>query len=80
MMFLASPSEPSPTSPILPDLLLDTFFSRLHGKPYYILDEVVTRQKHQLGQLPPHLSMAIAAVSSRYDYFNAPKCRKCRLI
>lgn len=56
-------SEPSPV--LLPDGLLDTFFARVHGKPYYILDEPTTRQRHQLGQLPPCLLMAIYAVSAR---------------
>lgn len=51
---------------LLPDVLLDTFFNRIHGKPFYILDEAATRQRHQLGQLPPFLSMAIYALTWRY--------------
>lgn len=50
----------------LPHTVLDTFFSRIHGKPYYILDEADTRQKHKLGQLPPPLSMAIHAITIRF--------------
>ncbi|KAJ9192144.1 transcriptional regulator family: Fungal Specific TF [Paecilomyces variotii] len=50
----------------LPHTVLDTFFSRIHGKPYYILDEADTRQKHKLGQLPPPLSMAIHAITISY--------------
>lgn len=50
---------------VLPDAILDTFFSRIHGKPFYILEESNTRQKHQLGQLPSHLVMAIYALTVR---------------
>ncbi|KAJ9297941.1 transcriptional regulator family: Fungal Specific TF [Paecilomyces variotii] len=50
----------------LPHTVLDTFFSRIHGKPYYILDEADTRAKHKLGQLPHHLSMAIHAITISY--------------
>lgn len=48
-----------------PDLLLDTYFTRIHGKPYYILDELTTRQRLQHHQLPNHLAHAIYAVSAR---------------
>ncbi|KAL1998906.1 hypothetical protein VTN02DRAFT_5400 [Thermoascus thermophilus] len=51
---------------VLPDSVLDTFFTRIHGKPFYLLDEPTTRQKHQIGQLPPCLSMAIYAITVRY--------------
>jgi hypothetical protein len=50
---------------VSPDLLLDTYFARLHGKPYYILDEVTTRQRLQLNQLPTYLVYAIYALSAR---------------
>jgi hypothetical protein len=50
---------------VLPDAILDTFFSRIHGRPFYILEESNTRQKHQLGQLPSHLIMAIYALTVR---------------
>ncbi|KAH7345943.1 fungal-specific transcription factor domain-containing protein [Pyrenochaeta sp. MPI-SDFR-AT-0127] len=64
---LMSPIEPSIQPPTLaPDLLLDTYFARLHGKPYYILDETTTRQRLQANQLPGHLAYAIYAVSARY--------------
>ncbi|KAH9839631.1 shikimate 3-dehydrogenase (NADP+) [Teratosphaeria destructans] len=46
--------------------LIDTYFARLHGKPYYILDEPATRQRLRLGQLPRCLVHAIFAVSVRY--------------
>ncbi|KAF7156543.1 hypothetical protein CNMCM6106_000575 [Aspergillus hiratsukae] len=61
-------SQPSP--PVhhfaLPDSMLDAYFARIHGKPYFILDESVTRQSHQMGQLPAALSMAIYAITLRY--------------
>ncbi|KAF2467100.1 uncharacterized protein BDR25DRAFT_73218 [Lindgomyces ingoldianus] len=64
---LMSPIEPSLQSPnIIPDLLLDTYFARIHGKPYYILDETTTRQRMQTNQLPGYLAYAIYAVSARY--------------
>ncbi|RQM08043.1 hypothetical protein DH86_00001378, partial [Scytalidium sp. 3C] len=56
-------SEPSPS--VLPDDLLDTYFARCHGKPYYILDESSARQRIQLGQMPGFLLYAIYAVSAR---------------
>lgn len=57
-------SEPSPPS-VQPDVLLDTYFTRCHGKPYHILDESSIRQRIQLNQIPPYLVHAIYAVSSR---------------
>ncbi|KAF2117760.1 fungal-specific transcription factor domain-containing protein [Lophiotrema nucula] len=64
---LMSPIEPSLQSPsIVPDLLLDTYFARIHGKPYHILDETTTRQRMQANQLPGYLAYAIYAVSARY--------------
>ncbi|KAK7607230.1 fungal-specific transcription factor domain-containing protein [Phyllosticta paracitricarpa] len=48
------------------DVLVDAYFARLHGKPYYILDELTTRQRFQHHQLPSHLAHAIYAVSARY--------------
>ncbi len=57
-------SEPSPPA-IQPDVLLDTYFSRCHGKAYYILDETTTRQRMQLNQIPSYLVFAIYSVSAR---------------
>jgi hypothetical protein len=57
--------EPSP-NPVQADALLDTYFTRFHGKPYYILDESSIRQRLQLSQLPAYLSNAISAVAARY--------------
>ena len=53
------------TSSLAPDLLVDTYFARIHGKPYYILDETTTRQRLQTNQLPNHLAFALYAVSAR---------------
>ncbi|OJD29948.1 fungal specific transcription factor domain-containing protein [Diplodia corticola] len=57
-------SQPTPFQRL--DILLDTYFARVHGKPYYILDELTTRQRLQHHQLPSHLAYAIYAVSARY--------------
>lgn len=48
--------------------ILDAYFARIHGKPYFILDESITRQRHQVDQLPGHLSMAIYAITTRYAF------------
>lgn len=59
-------SQPEPKqNGILSDVLLDAYFARLHGKPFFVLDEPSTRQRHQLNQLPAHLSMAISAMTLR---------------
>lgn len=50
----------------LSDTILDTYFTRLHGKPFYILEESSTRQRHHMGQLPGPLMMAIYAITIRY--------------
>lgn len=60
-----SSSAPSPPG-IQPDALLDTYFSRFHAKPFYILDESSVRQRLQLNQLPTYLVHAIYAVAARY--------------
>ncbi|KAL3608226.1 hypothetical protein FPOAC2_03219 [Fusarium poae] len=52
--------------PAQAEVLLDTYFSRFHGKPYYIVDESSIRQRHQLNQLPTFLSFAISAVAARH--------------
>lgn len=56
-------SEPSPG--VQPDILLDTYFTRCHGKVYHILDETATRQRIQLNSIPSYLLFAIYAVSAR---------------
>ncbi|KAL1957161.1 hypothetical protein VTO42DRAFT_6304 [Malbranchea cinnamomea] len=63
----ALPLSPS-TQPIFPsDSAVDTFFARINGKPFHILDESTTRQQLRLGQLPRCLSMAIYTITMRYD-------------
>jgi hypothetical protein len=54
------------SSGVLPAALLDTYFQRFHGKPFYILDESAVRQRLQLDQLPPYLVDAIFAVAARF--------------
>ncbi|KUI74288.1 putative transcriptional regulatory protein PB1A11.04c [Cytospora mali] len=63
-----TPSTSSAPSPpvIQPDALLDTYFSRFHAKPFYILDESSVRQRLQLNQLPIYLVHAIYAVAAKY--------------
>ncbi|PGH16389.1 hypothetical protein AJ79_01720 [Helicocarpus griseus UAMH5409] len=56
----------SPPPVVLSDSVLDTFFARINGKPFFVLDEPSTRQWHQMGQLPQVLAMAINAVTLRY--------------
>lgn len=63
------PSYAHPQPGRMPDAMLDAYFARLHGKPFFILDEVSTRQRHQNGQLPAYLSMAIYALTLRYASF-----------
>lgn len=60
-----SQSHSQPHNAILSDVLLDTFFTRLHGKPFFILDEAQTRRLHNMKQLSVPLSMAISAMTSR---------------
>ncbi|KAL2863097.1 transcription factor domain-containing protein [Aspergillus lucknowensis] len=56
----------------IPDAMLDAYFARLHGKPFFILDEATTRTRHANGQVPVHLSMAIYALTLRYTTANPP--------
>lgn len=58
--------RPSNNTVNLAEALLDTYFARLHGKPYYILDEPATRQRYRDGLLPRFLTNAIYATSIRY--------------
>ncbi|TKA81553.1 hypothetical protein B0A55_03010 [Friedmanniomyces simplex] len=63
------PAQPAvqPLEPTLfADALLDTYFTRVHGHPFYILDEAATRQRLRDGSLPRFLSNAIYAVVIRY--------------
>ncbi|KAJ6122481.1 hypothetical protein N7512_004946 [Penicillium capsulatum] len=60
-----NPSQPSPNG-ALSETLLNAYFGRLHGKPFFILDESTTRQRYQMDQLPAPLCMAISAMAVRY--------------
>ncbi|KAI5301334.1 hypothetical protein KEM56_001816 [Ascosphaera pollenicola] len=51
---------------VIPDSVLDTFFARVNGKPFYLLDEQSVRQQHRTDQLPSALSMALYALTMRY--------------
>jgi hypothetical protein len=52
-------------SPINTEVLFDTYFNRIHARPYSILDESSVRQRMQLSQLPSFLIHAISAVAAR---------------
>lgn len=61
---------PGPMSPVQPPIthtnaLLNVYFTRLHNKPYYILDEAATRQRLQNGQLPLTIMNGLWAVTAR---------------
>ncbi|KAM3420869.1 hypothetical protein BST61_g4108 [Cercospora zeina] len=62
----ATLASPAREAMAFTDALLDTFFARLHNKPYYILDETATRQRLRDGRLPIFLVNAIHAVAMRY--------------
>lgn len=61
---LSLSSEPSPT--IQQDLLLDTYFMRCHGKPFFVLEETSVRYRFQRNQVSSFLLSAIYAVSARF--------------
>jgi len=52
----------------IPDSMLEAYFARLHGKPFFILDETATRRGHANGTLPVYLGLAVYALALRYDY------------
>ncbi|KAM4065972.1 fungal specific transcription factor [Hirsutella rhossiliensis] len=56
----------SPASPVHIGALVHTYFTRFHGKPYYILDESSVRQRIRQSQLPDYLCYAICAVAARH--------------
>ncbi|CAI4212255.1 unnamed protein product [Parascedosporium putredinis] len=72
----ASASPTTPTTPgarddslpsaLRTEALFDTYFTRFHAKPYYILDESSVRQRMQLNQLPSYLVHAVYAVAARF--------------
>lgn len=49
------------------EALIDTYFARLHGKPYYILDEPATRQRWRDNQLPRYVVNAVHAATIKYS-------------
>ena len=57
----------------LPDDIIDTFFTKIHGKPYFILDEASFRQTNQLKQLPPCLALAVYATTIRFVSSHLPE-------
>lgn len=63
-IYTPTPSVQGPT--IAEDVLLDTYFGRVHGKPYFILDEAMIRARIQAGTAPSGLLLALYAVSARY--------------
>ncbi|KND88959.1 putative transcriptional regulatory protein [Tolypocladium ophioglossoides CBS 100239] len=67
-LYPSGPAMPRevPASPVWTDAFLHTYFTRFHGKPYYILDESSVRQRMQLNQLPYYLCYAICAVAGRH--------------
>ncbi|OKP06975.1 hypothetical protein PENSUB_6158 [Penicillium subrubescens] len=69
----ALPPQSAPQNGALSEVLLDAYFARLHGKPFFVLDEAGTRQRHQLNQLPVHLAMAISAMTLRYTHVGQPE-------
>lgn len=54
------------TNASLTEALIDIYFTRLHGKPYYILDEPATRQRWRDSQLPRYVVNAIHAATIKY--------------
>lgn len=56
-----------PTTPQqLPEEIVDVYFTKIHGKPYTVLEETSFRQLNQLKQLPTCLVFAVSAVTMRY--------------
>lgn len=63
-IYTPTPSVQSPA--VADDVLLDAYFGRAHGKPYFILDEGVIRSRAQSGTAPNGLLLALYAVGARY--------------
>lgn len=60
------PMESATEATAFTDALLDTYFARLHNKPFYILDESATRLRLRDGRLPLFLVNAIHAATIKY--------------
>ena len=54
------------TPSVAEDVLLDAYFGRAHGKPYFIGDEGIIRSRAQAGTVPNGLLLALYAVGARY--------------
>jgi len=65
-VFPPTKSAREASATVSPEVLLDTYFSRFHGKPFHILDESTLRQRLQLNQVPLYLVHAIYAVAAKY--------------
>ncbi|KAL5353826.1 hypothetical protein ACLOAV_001870 [Pseudogymnoascus australis] len=63
-IYTPTPSVQSPA--VADDVLLDAYFGRAHGKPYFLLDEGVIRSRAQAGTAPNGLLLALYAVGARY--------------
>ncbi|KFY76577.1 hypothetical protein V498_09556 [Pseudogymnoascus sp. VKM F-4517 (FW-2822)] len=63
-IYTPTPSVQSPA--VADDVLLDAYFGRAHGKPYFLLDEGVIRSRAQAGTAPTGLLLALYAVGARY--------------
>ncbi|KAK5715454.1 hypothetical protein LTR15_010098 [Elasticomyces elasticus] len=61
-----TPAVPAQEVSMLADALLNTYFARVHGAPFHILDEPATRQRLRDGSLPRFLMNSIYAVGIRY--------------
>lgn len=62
----AAISDSQVSNASLTEALIDIYFTRLHGKPYYILDEPATRQRWRDSQLPRYVVNAIHAATIKY--------------
>nr|OQO16810.1 hypothetical protein B0A51_16538 [Rachicladosporium sp. CCFEE 5018] len=67
---VTSPPPPASHAPLrsqsLDEILLDVYLTRLHGKPFYIIDEATIRVQQSTDAVTSCLSMAIRAVSIKY--------------
>lgn len=66
MSYLLTISSNPPDTIPSPSAIIDTYFSRLHERPYYILDEAATRSRFAKGRLPRFLTNALCAATVRF--------------
>ena len=57
------------------DMLIETYFARIHGQPFYIVDEASIRQRIIQNQIPNFLVLALYSVSTRYALSESPYVR-----